>query len=122
MSGNRLSAIATSRWRPRPVRRRSSSASKMFSAAGYAPPATSALAAIEKCEARAVAPPTGRMAAHLLAASRRLDLDDLGAGLGQEQRRQWARQQSREVEDKQTFERPHRAFPYSDEQVASSPD
>src|SRR5947199_8278394 len=81
-----------------------------------------ALAAIEKCEARAVAPPTGRMAAHLLAASQRLDLDDLGAGLGQEQRRQWARQQSREVEDKQTFERPHRAFPYSDEQVASSPD
>jgi hypothetical protein len=69
-----------------------------------------ALAAIEQREAGAVVPPFGRTAAHLLAA-RRLDLDHLRAGLGQQQRRQRPRQQGREVEDEQTFKRPHRTFP-----------
>jgi hypothetical protein len=40
------------------------------------------------------------MAAHLLAASRRLDLHNLRAGFGQQQRGQWPREQGREVEDK----------------------
>src|SRR5205823_8433500 len=70
-----------------------------------------ALAAIEKRETRAVAPPFGGVAAHLLAASRRLDLHHLGACFRQQQRRQWPRQQGREIENEHTFERPHRAFP-----------
>src|SRR5262249_59210365 len=49
-----------------------------------------ALPAIEQREAHAVVPPFGRTAAHLLAA-RRLDLDNLRAGLGQQQRRQRSR-------------------------------
>ena len=48
------------------------------------------LAAIEEREAHAVAAPFGGTAAHLLAAWR-LDLDDLRAGFGQQQRRQRSR-------------------------------
>ena len=59
-----------------------------------------ALATIEQREAGAVVAPLGRMAAHLLAASWRLDLHNLRAGFGQQQRGQWAREQGREVEDK----------------------
>src|SRR5262249_15903455 len=69
-----------------------------------------ALPAIEQREAHAVAPPFGRTAAHLLAA-RRLNLDNLRAGLGQQQRRQRPREERREAEDKQTFKRPHRRGP-----------
>src|SRR5262249_24261340 len=54
---------------------------------------------IEQREARAVAPPFGRTAAHLLA-TWRLNLDNLRAGLSQQQRRQRPREQGREVEDK----------------------
>src|SRR5262249_46074534 len=40
----------------------------------------------------------------------RADLDRRAARLGQQQRRQRPRQQGREVEDEQTFKRPHRTI------------
>src|SRR5258706_9212620 len=43
---------------------------------------------------------------HLLAAGAG-DCDDLGARLCEEQGRQWARKQRREIEDEAAFERPH---------------
>jgi len=56
------------------------------------------LAAVELREHRALAVEARLVVPHILAA-RPLDLDHLGAGLGQEQRRQRPRQQCGEVED-----------------------
>ena len=62
------------------------------------------LAAVEQREADALLTPFRLEAAHVLAV-RALDLDDLGAGFRQHQRRQGARQQRGEVEHADTGER-----------------
>jgi hypothetical protein len=51
------------------------------------------------------------MVAHLLTASRRLDLHHLRTRFRQQQRRQGSGEQGREIENEYTFERPHCAFP-----------
>jgi hypothetical protein len=66
-----------------------------------------ALAAVEQREAQALAVQPGRVAAHAVALAGALDLDHLGAGLGQQQGGQGPGQQGREVEHAQALERPH---------------
>ena len=67
------------------------------------------LAAVEQREVDALLPPARLVAAHLLALARPLDLEHLGAGLGQQQRGQRPRQQRREIEDADAVERAHHA-------------